>query len=121
LRAEFPNPKNELLPGMFARARVVQAVKENAITIPQRALTRAAGGAGTVMVIDDSNHAQARIVETGEATGDKWVVTSGLKGGERVIIEGLLKARPGAPVVPELFGAPKVAEAEAAPKAEKSH
>jgi membrane fusion protein, multidrug efflux system len=121
LRAEFPNPKHELLPGMFARARAVQAVKQNAITVPQRALTRAAGGAGSVMVIDDSNHAQLRIVQTGDATGDKWVVTSGLKAGERVIIEGLLKARPGAPVVPELFGTPKIADAAAAPKAEKSH
>ncbi|HEX7261920.1 MAG TPA: efflux RND transporter periplasmic adaptor subunit [Luteolibacter sp.] len=121
LRAEFPNPKHELLPGMFARARVVQAVKENAITIPQRALTRAVGGAGSVMVIDDSNHAQIRIVQTGEMTGDKWIVTSGLKAGERVIIEGLLKAKPGAPVVPELFGQPKTADAAATPKVEKSH
>ena len=103
LRAEFPNPKRDLLPGMFARARVIQAVRENVITIPQRALTRGAGGAGTIMVIDDSNHAQPRVVQTGEMTGDKWVVNSGLKAGERVIIEGLLKARPGAPVVPEPF------------------
>ena len=103
LRAEFPNPKRDLLPGMFARARVIQAERENVITIPQRALTRGAGGAGTIMVIDDSNHAQPRVVQTGEMTGDKWVVNSGLKAGERVIIEGLLKARPGAPVVPEPF------------------
>jgi membrane fusion protein (multidrug efflux system) len=103
LRAEFPNPKRDLLPGMFARARVVQAVLENAVTIPQRALTRAAGGMGTVMVVDDANHAQVRLVQTGEMSGDKWVVSSGLKAGEKVIIEGLLKARPGAPVVPEPY------------------
>lgn len=103
LRAEFPNPKHDLLPGMFARARVVQAIRENAITVPQRALTRAAGGMGSVMVIDDSNRAQLRMVQTGEVTGDKWVVTSGLKAGERVIMEGHLKAKPGAPVVPEPF------------------
>jgi len=103
LRAEFPNPKRDLLPGMFARARVVQAVLENVVTIPQRALTRAAGGMGTVMVVDDANHAQVRLVQTSEMSGDKWVVSSGLKAGERVIIEGLLKARPGAPVVPEPF------------------
>ena len=103
LRAEFPNPKRDLLPGMFARARVIQAVRENVITIPQRALTRGAGGGGNVMVIDESNHAQPRMVQTGEMTGDKWVVTSGLKAGERVIMEGLLKARPGASVVPEPF------------------
>jgi membrane fusion protein (multidrug efflux system) len=103
LRAEFPNPKRDLLPGMFARGRVVQAILENVVTIPQRALTRGAGGMGTVMVVDDTNHAQVRLVETGEMSGDKWVVSSGLKAGERVIIEGLLRARPGAPVVPEPF------------------
>ncbi|MGL4399268.1 MAG: efflux RND transporter periplasmic adaptor subunit [Luteolibacter sp.] len=103
LRAEFPNPKRDLLPGMFARARVVQAVLENAVTIPQRALTRAADGMGTVMVVDDANHAQVRLVQTGEMSGDKWVVSSGLKAGEKIIIEGLLKARPGAPVVPEPY------------------
>jgi membrane fusion protein, multidrug efflux system len=103
LRAEFPNPKRDLLPGMFARARVVQSIQENAITVPQRALTRGVGGMGSVMVIDDTDHAQARVVQTGEVTGDKWVVTSGLKPGERIIMEGLLKARPGAPVVPSPF------------------
>lgn len=103
LRAEFPNPKRDLLPGMFARARVVQSIHENATTVPQRAVTRSVGGMGSVMIIDDSNHAQPRVVQTGEVTGDKWVITSGLKPGERVIIEGLLKARPGAPVVPEPF------------------
>ncbi|MES2921731.1 MAG: efflux RND transporter periplasmic adaptor subunit [Verrucomicrobiota bacterium] len=111
LRAEFPNPRRDLLPGMFARARVVQAVRENVVTIPQRALTRGAGGAGTLMVIDDANLAQVRTVQTGELSGDKWVVNSGLQAGERVIIEGLLKARPGAPVVPEPF-VPKVPAAQ---------
>jgi membrane fusion protein, multidrug efflux system len=105
LRAEFPNPQRDLLPGMFARARVAQAVKENAVTIPQRAVSRAAGGKGSVLIIDDSNHAQARLLETGEASGDKWVVTSGLQAGERVIMEGHLKARPGALVVPEPYTA----------------
>ncbi|NQX02693.1 efflux RND transporter periplasmic adaptor subunit [bacterium] len=117
LRAEFPNPKRDLLPGMFARARVVQSVRENAITIPQRALTRGVGGVGTLMIIDDTNHAQLRMVQTGEMTGDKWVIPSGLKAGERVIIEGLLKARPGAPVVPEPF----VVDAKSAPSAASKH
>jgi membrane fusion protein (multidrug efflux system) len=103
LRAEFPNPNRDLLPGMFARARVVQAVLENTVTIPQRALTRGAGGTGTVMVVDATNHAQVRLVQTAEMTGDKWVVRSGLQAGEQVIIEGLLHARPGAPVVPQPF------------------
>jgi membrane fusion protein (multidrug efflux system) len=106
LRAEFPNPKRDLLPGMFARARVLQAVKENAVTIPQRAVTRGAGGVGSVLVIDQDNKAQLRMVQTDEIVGDKWVVTSGLKAGEKVIMEGQMKARPGAPVVPEPFVAP---------------
>ncbi|MEO6474586.1 MAG: efflux RND transporter periplasmic adaptor subunit [Luteolibacter sp.] len=115
LRAEFPNPKRDLLPGMFARARVVQAVQQNAITIPQRAVIRGAGGAGSILVIDDQNVAQSRTVQTGDLIGDKWVVTSGLKAGEKVIVEGGLKAKPGAPVVPAPFDPAKSAEAPAAP------
>ncbi len=112
LRAEFPNPEKLLLPGMFARARVVQSVEENAITVPQRAVTRGMGGAGSVMVIDATNHVAPRTIHTSEPAGDKWVVTDGLKPGERVIMEGLLKARPGAEVVPKPFGekAPEPAE-----------
>ena len=110
LRAEFPNPKRDLLPGMFARARVVQAGKENAVTIPQRAVIRGAGGVGNVLVIDDQNVAQARTVQTGDHFGDKWIVTSGLKAGEKVIMEGGLKAKPGAPVVPEPFVPAKPAD-----------
>jgi len=106
LRAEFPNPERILLPGMFARVKVIQAVRENVVTVPQRAVTRVQGGMGSVLVVDDSNHAQLRMIETDNAVGDKWVVTSGLKAGERVVIEGHLKARPGAAVVPEPF-APK--------------
>jgi len=103
LRAEFPNPKRELLPGMFARARVLQAILKDAVTIPQRAVTRAAGGAGSILIIDGSNNAQARMVRTGAMTADKWVVTTGLEPGEKVIMEGHLKVRPGSPVVPEPF------------------
>ncbi|WP_035613017.1 efflux RND transporter periplasmic adaptor subunit [Haloferula sp. BvORR071] len=121
LRAEFPNPDRLLLPGMFARVRVVQAVKENVVTVPQRAVTRAPGGAGSVMVVDDSNHAQMKTIQTAEAVGDKWVVSSGLNPGEKVIIEGLLKAKPGAAVVPEPFQpAPaKVETSQSAPAAGK--
>ncbi len=103
LRAEFPNPEKLLLPGMFARVRVVQAIRENVVTVPQRAVTRQQGGMGSVLVIDESDHAQTRLIQTDNAVGDKWIVTSGLKAGERVIMEGHLKARPGAPVVPEPF------------------
>lgn len=107
MRAEFPNSDYALLPGMFARGRVVQAVKENAVTIPQRAVTRGAGGSGSVMIIDDKNLAQTRVIQTSEAIGDKWIVSSGLEPGERVMIEGHLKVRPGAPVVAEPFAPAK--------------
>lgn len=111
LRAEFPNPKHDLLPGMYARARVIQSVQENVVTVPQRAVARAAAGKSTVLIVDESDHAQVRPIETGDLFGDKWVVTSGLQAGERVIIEGSLKARPGAPVVPEPFAPAKAAGA----------
>lgn len=103
LRAEFPNKERVLLPGMFARGRVVQAIRENVVTIPQRAVTRTQSGLGSVLIVDDENKAQARMVQTDNAVGDKWVITSGLKAGERVVIEGHLKARPGSPVAPEPF------------------
>jgi len=114
LRAEFPNPDRLLLPGMFARAHFVQGVKPNAVTVPQRAVTRMQGGKGSVLIIDDKDHAQLRMIDTAEAIGDKWVVSSGLKPGERVIMEGHLKARPEAPVKPEPFAAEKPEAARAA-------
>lgn len=103
LRAEFPNADRLLLPGMFARIRVVQAVRENVVTVPQRAVTRMQGGKASVLVVDDTNLAQLKVIETDEVSGDKWVVRSGLDAGEKVIIEGHLKAKPGAPVVPVPF------------------
>ena len=103
LRAEFPNADRLLLPGMFARIRVVQAVRENVITVPQRAVTRLQGGMGSVLVVDDTNHAKLKMIKTEEVSGDKWVVRSGVEAGEKVIIEGHFKARPGSPVVPEPF------------------
>ncbi len=103
LRAEFPNPDRLLLPGMFARIRVVQAVRENVVTVPQRAVTRLQGGKASVLVVDDTNHAQLKVIETDEVSGDKWVVHSGLDAGEKVIIEGHLKAKPGSTVVPVPF------------------
>lgn len=103
LRAEFPNPDRLLLPGMFARVKIVQGVSENTVTIPQRAVTRMQGGAGSVMIVDEENLAQLRVIETGEAVGENWIVTSGLSPGERVIMEGHMKSRPGAPVAPEPF------------------
>ena len=103
IRAEFPNPDRILLPGMFARGRVVQAVRKDAVTIPQRAVTRIQQGKGTVLIVGENDTVQLRTIKTGAITGDKWEVTSGLKAGEKVIMEGNLKAKPGSKVVPALF------------------
>lgn len=120
LRAEFPNPQRLLLPGMFARAKFVLGVKQNAVTVPQRAVTRMQGGKGSVLVVDETDHAQMRMIDTAESIDGKWVVTNGLKPGERVVMEGHLKARPGAPVKPEPFAEKKPESAGAAPQGDKS-
>jgi membrane fusion protein (multidrug efflux system) len=100
LRALFPNPEHMLLPGMFARGRLEHAMENQAITVPQRAVTRGPGGQATVMTVGAENKVVPRSIETQRAQGDKWVVSSGLQAGDRVIVEGLLKATPGAVVVP---------------------
>jgi membrane fusion protein (multidrug efflux system) len=99
LRAEFPNPDGFLLPGMYVRARLQQAVNENAITVPQQAVVRSAQGA-SVMVVGEDGKVAARPVEVGRTYQNTWIINSGLQAGERVIVEGLQKARPGAPVKP---------------------
>jgi membrane fusion protein (multidrug efflux system) len=103
LRAEFPNPDRLLLPGMFARTRITLGAREPSLTVLQRAVTRAQGGAGSVFVVGENKTVELRMIRTSAATGDKWIVTDGLKAGESVIIEGHLKAHPGATVVPSPF------------------
>lgn len=105
LRAEIPNPDRLLLPGMYVRVRLEQAVDSNAITVPQRALQRGPQGA-YVMIVKDGVVA-IQPVETDVAQGDLWRVSKGLTGGEQVIVEGLQKAHPGAPVKTVPFGAAK--------------
>ena len=99
LRALFPNPDNMLLPGMFVRARLEQAVNENAITVPQQAVQHTNDGS-QVIVINQENKAEIRQVKTTTAIGNRWLVTEGLQPGDRVIVEGLQKVRPGSPVNP---------------------
>lgn len=108
LRAEIPNPDRLLLPGMYVRVRLEQAVDSNAITVPQRALQRGPQGA-YVMIVKDGVVAIQPVV-TDVAQGDLWRVSSGLTGGEQVIVEGLQKVHPGAPVKTVPFGAAKAAE-----------
>ncbi len=100
LRARFTNPEGLLLPGMFVRARFDQAIDTNAILVPQPAVTRSARGQATVFVIDAKNQAAERQVTADRAVGTNWVVTKGLKPGDKVIVQGLAKVRPNAPVRP---------------------
>ncbi len=97
LRAEFPNPDALLLPGMYVRARIEQAVDENAITVPQQAVARTASGS-VVMVVDAEGKVVSRPVQTGNSSATSWVITEGLKEGDQVIVEGLQKVKPGATV-----------------------
>lgn len=94
LRAKFPNAAHNLLPGMYVRVRYEQAIADNAITVPQRAVIRSPQGAVVMLVAADGKVA-AQPVKLGQAQGDQWIVTEGLKGGEQVIIEGLQKVKPG--------------------------
>jgi membrane fusion protein (multidrug efflux system) len=100
IRAVFPNPNGMLLPGLFVRAVVTQGMQSNVLLVPQQAVARDAAGGASVWVVDSNNTAQPRPVTTGPATGDKWIVTEGLLSGDRVIVEGLQKIGPGAPVRP---------------------
>jgi membrane fusion protein (multidrug efflux system) len=99
LRATFPNPNRELLPGMFVRVRFPEAVANNVIRIPQRAVQ--AGPQGQfVMVVGAENKVTPMPVKTGSMTGSDFIIAEGLKGGEQVIVNGLQKARPGTVVNP---------------------
>ncbi|WP_025918194.1 efflux RND transporter periplasmic adaptor subunit [Herminiimonas sp. CN] len=97
LRAEFPNPQRSLLPGMYVRARLEQAVQEQAISVPQQAVTRSADSA-SVMVVGADGKVAARTVKTSSAQGTAWLISEGLQAGDRVVVEGLQKIKPGAVV-----------------------
>lgn len=99
LRAEFANPQHELLPGMFARIRFPEAVAENTIRVPQRAVQSGPQGQ-FVMVVGAESKAVPMPVKTGGMSGSDFIIADGLKGGEQVIVNGLQKARPGTAVKP---------------------
>jgi len=103
LRAEMPNPENLLLPGMFARAQIVLGIQPNALTIPQRTITRSGSGVATVLVVNDQSKVELRNIEIDRIVGTKVVVAKGLKPGERIIVEGSQKAPPGSVVNPVPF------------------
>jgi len=101
LRAEFPNPNRELLPGLYVRVHIEQAVRKNTLSIPQRAVMRDATGAASVYVVGAENKAEARPVKLGTAMSGEWIVDSGLVEGDKVIVEGGQKIGPGMVVAPE--------------------
>jgi membrane fusion protein (multidrug efflux system) len=98
LRALFPNPKGELLPGMYVRAEVTEGVDPKGILAPQQAVTHDEKGQPIAMVVDAHGLAQARILKVDGAIGNQWRVTSGLNPGDRLIVVGATTARPGQPV-----------------------
>jgi membrane fusion protein (multidrug efflux system) len=100
MRAEFPNPQHILLPGMYVRARLEQGVNEAAIAVPQQAVVRSPEGS-SVLIVGADNKVQSQPVTTSSSDGQNWIVSSGLKGGERIVVEGFQKAKPGALVNPQ--------------------
>jgi len=120
LRAIFPNPNHMLLPGMFVRAILEEGVNEHAILVPQRGVTRNPSGNAMVMVVGNEEKVEPRVIKVLRTVGENWLVSEGLKAGDRVIMEGLQKARPGTPVKAVAFGSkadgtPAGAPKEAAP------
>jgi membrane fusion protein (multidrug efflux system) len=97
LRAVFPNPKHDLLPGMFVRAIVEEGVNEQGLLVPQQGVTHDPRGNATALVLGQDGKVELRVLELGDALGDKWVVKSGLNVGDQLIVDGLQKVRPGAP------------------------
>ena len=108
LRAEVPNPKGELLPGLYLRVRIEQAQASNAITLPQQAVTRTQQG-DTVSVVGEDGKVSQRTVKISAAQNNRWVVLDGLKAGEKVMVDGFQKLQmlpPGTPVKPVPWQAP---------------
>lgn len=109
LRVTVPNPRGDLLPGLFVKARLVQATVPNGILVPQNAVTRTPRGTASVLVVNAQNKIETREVTADTAVGSAWLVTSGLKPGERIVTDGLLKAKPGATVKVKPATAPRAA------------
>jgi RND family efflux transporter MFP subunit len=101
LRALFPNPDKLLLPGMFVREQIEEGARTNALLVPQVAVTHNQKGDPTTLVVDADNKVELRSLVTERAIGDKWLVTDGVKAGDRVIVEGVQFAKPGTVVHPE--------------------
>ncbi|MCY1338913.1 Multidrug resistance protein MexA [compost metagenome] len=95
LRAVFPNPKHDLLPGMFVHAQLLEGVKRQAILAPQQGVTRDIKGQATALVLNAENKVELRVLKADRVIGDKWLVSKGLNPGDRIITEGLQYVHPG--------------------------
>lgn len=119
MRCLFPNPEQLLLPGMFVRAVLEEGANEQAILVPQRGVTRNPAGNSIVYVVGADEKVEVRVIKAVRTVGDNWLVEDGLKAGDRVILEGIQRARPGTVVKAVPFGTPPAAPQAAAPAAEK--
>lgn len=113
LRTLFPNPDQLLLPGMFVRAILEEGSGDGALLVPQRGVTRNPAGKPMVFVVGGEEKVEARPIKATRTIGDSWLVEEGLKPGDRVILEGIQRARPGTVVKTVPFGAPPVVPAAA--------
>ena len=113
VRAVFPNPKFVLLPGMFVRARIEEGVVDNATLVPQVGVTHDPSGQATALVVGPDNKVAVRTLQLKGTRGDQWIVEGGIADGERVIVAGVQKVKPGALVqATEVPAAPLVAQAK---------
>lgn len=101
MRGQFPNPEDDLLPGMYVRVQIEQGVENAAIAVPQQAVQRDTGGQAFVYTVGEESKILVKPVVTGRVVGGRWVIGSGLNPGDRVVVEGFQKIRPGAPVAPQ--------------------
>jgi membrane fusion protein (multidrug efflux system) len=103
LRGEFPNPKRELLPGMYVRVLIEQGIDADAIAVPQQAVQRNGGGGSEVFVVKDDDRVAVQAVRTGSVQDGQWFVTEGLKAGDKVVVEGFQKFAAGDKVRPQAW------------------
>ena len=111
LRTSFPNPNGQLLPGMYVRALVPQAIDDEGLLVPQQGVTHNARGEAVALVVNGDGKVEQRTLKTAGTVGDRWLVREGVKAGDRVIVEGGQKVQPGAAVRPVDWGVARDAHA----------
>jgi len=115
MRIVVPNPQGVLLPGMFIRAVIEEGVQQQAVLVPQQAVSRDSKGNPNVLIVDADGKVQIRQIQTDRAMGDKWLVSAGLSKGDRLIVEGIQKVRPGMAVKIVPFQTEQITAAHAEP------